>query len=165
MAHVTTTPDAPRDISTVLVGNAEFDGGEFDTEDRAVIAFAQASPYFEADVPTEQTAPDAVERDPNDPHANVSADHLSSEASDAAVEAADSNESKIREVARSDVGAPEPANVSEAVRGALHNAGVDEDAQLPEGAQASTRTTSPAPAEAPSTERSERVPDFAGGDN
>lgn len=152
MARITKDSAAPSDAEHFSLGNVEFDlkrkNSVYETNDPAVLANARVHPYLvvEEDV----AAPDAAVAvtDPLDPHRNPQADHLASEASPAAVAAAEQNEAAIRKAVGLDqsFASPDPApTIAETLSATFDVAAPDAEPAFPADA---TETAAPVEADA-----------------
>jgi hypothetical protein len=101
MPTITKSAAAPADVENFSIGNVDFTlnaaSPSFVTEDQTVIGNARANAWLDVafDVSTDT---DTEPTDPNDPFFNPEADHLSSQASPAAIDAANTNQAAISEV-------------------------------------------------------------------
>lgn len=98
---ITKSTSAPADVENFSVGNVDFTlnaaSPSFVTNDQTVIGNAIANAWLDVEYPPAAETDDA-DVDPNDPFFNPEADHLSSQASPAAVTAANTNQSAIADV-------------------------------------------------------------------
>lgn len=157
MATIKRAQDAPEDLTHFSLGQADFDlegaDASYETDDPSVIADANVNPFLtvEQEVAAPEEQPD--ERDPNDPHVNPAADHLSIWASQEAKDAAAANDAAIAKAAGVDrqrvtrnEGNP---SVAEAVGQTFETVEVDGDPQFAGGevepqTASSTEATPPA---------------------
>lgn len=120
MATISLSDAAPKvdgDFGFALA-NVNFDlgaGGSYDTDDPAVLSAAEVHPFLKVEFP-EPTEEEKAEYDPNDPHQNPVADHLSVYASPEVKQAADEADAAIQEAAfpeNPDAAAADKASESE----------------------------------------------------
>lgn len=150
MARITKNAHAPVDAESVSLGQATFDfdsNGGFDSDDPTVVSNARANPFLdvEEDVVDEGDPTTRADYDPNDPHDNPSADHLATEGSQAARDAAEANEEAVRE----SVGLAVPADrtddptVEDTLNETFDVVAADGNPKLPEASQAVTPVSAP----------------------
>lgn len=158
MATITKADGAPSGDLTLLLANEELtlsDGGSVETDNEAVIANARSVPFLIVEVPAVPLDTKPANYDPNDPHQNPTADHLSTLASPEAVAAADANEAAIRKVnvAADNVASDETPSVGEVLTQELRASGVRTDPALPVQANESAPAAPASPPERPAPER------------
>lgn len=137
MARISKSAEAPPGGMHFSLGHTEFDIDDatpvYETADPAIIAAARLNAHLTVEEdsvapPVPEAEAISVSRESLDPHKNPSADHLSTSASPAAIEAAAQNDAAIRAV----VGNPERSDsadpgITAALTGMLRAAGVDGD--------------------------------------
>lgn len=151
MARITKSDRAPQEPLHFTFGTTEFDladaGSVFETDDPSVIATARANMNLKVEDETSTTIVVAAEKDMLDPHQNPAADHLSAQASPAAVSAAVSNEKAIKAAAGLDITAPsDKPTVPETLQAMFNAVGVrGEPSTMESAAPTPEPATPPAP--------------------
>lgn len=162
MAKITKSAHAPSGDLIVTTAAGDFtvsDGGSYETSDHGIITNVEGNKFFDVEHDKAETAPtEELKGDPNDPHVNPSADHLSSIASPESVAAADANEKAIKEVVSPEVELTPNPTVAELQENFFENVGVNSNPIAPtenapaEEAPKAEEPTPPAPEVTPPVE-------------
>lgn len=152
MARISKSDTAPEGDLHVSLGAAEFDlngkSAVYETDDPAVIGDASVNSDLKVEVDTPKSDQRPADYDPQDPHDNPTADHLSAYGSQEARDAAAANERAIKEATGADITAPSEApSVAESVAATLEAVNVSAEPQLPPADEAKPADT-PAPSSA-----------------